>query len=144
MTWVEEGIFAAGGDHIPGTWEAFSQQTGIRAVLHLAQVKPAAFVGRLERFLWLDIEQEADADLQVRELAAEFIRASREVGLGVLLHCSRGRHRTRWAYVAYRLLLGHGLKGVLRVAAEKPWMGPYHTNRELWATYCSKVQSGDK
>ncbi len=144
MTWVEEGIFAAGGDHIPSTWETFAHQTGISAVLHLAQDKPAVFQGRLERFLWLDVEQEADADLQVRELAAEFIHASREAGLNVLLHCSSGRHRTRWTYVAYRLLLGDRLKGVLRAAAEKPWMGPYHTDRTLWDAYRTHMQSRDK
>lgn len=144
MTWVEEGIFAAGGDHIPSTWEAFTQQTGIRAVLHLALDEPAVFEGRLERFLWLNIEQEAQADLQARELAAEFIRACRDEDMNVLLHCSAGRHRTRWAYVAYRLLLGHGLKGVLRAAAEKPWMGPYHTDRDLWEAYRSRVQSRER
>jgi protein-tyrosine phosphatase len=140
MTWVEEGIFAAGGTHIPGTWETFSNQTGITAVLHLAYRRPASFRGRMDRFLWLNIEQEIEADLQARELAAGFILASRRSGMSILLHCSSGRHRTRWTYVAYRLMLGQSLKAVLRAAAEKPWMGPYHTDQEQWAEYQSRLQ----
>jgi hypothetical protein len=144
MTWVEEGIFAAGGDHIPHTWPEFTQQTGIQAVVHLAQARPARFEGRLARYLWLNVEREAEADIPTRELAAEFVRSCRESGLAVLLHCGSGRHRTRWIYVAYRLHTGASLRGVLRAAAEKPWMGPYHTDSGLWEAFCAHLQTQAK
>jgi len=138
MTWVEDGIYAAGGDHIPQTWGAFAGQTGISAVLHLAHPAPSVFDGPPPaRFLWLDLEHEQQAGEQERRLAGEFVRDSRAAGRSVLLHCPHGRHRTRWAYVAYRLCLGHGLKGVLRDAAQKPWLAPYHTDREAWAAFRS-------
>ena len=144
MTWVEDGIFAAGGDHIPQTWQEFSTQTGIRAVVHLAHTGPARFEGCLERFLWLKSEREAEADVATRELAAEFVRSCRESGLAILLHCSSGRHRTRWIYVAYRLRMGASLRSVLRAAAEKPWMGPYHTDNGLWEAFCAQLQTRAK
>ncbi len=141
MTWVESGIFAAGGDHIPHTWREFAQQTGIRAIVHLAEGRPARFDGELERFLWLKVERESEADIPTRELAAEFVRSCRASGLAVLLHCGSGRHRTRWVYVAYRLRTGSSLEGVLRAAAEKPWMGPYHTDSGLWQTFRTHLQT---
>jgi hypothetical protein len=35
MAWVEDRIYAAGGDHIPDTWGEFSGQAKITAVVHL-------------------------------------------------------------------------------------------------------------
>jgi hypothetical protein len=141
MTWVEEGIYAAGGDHIPQTWKDFAAQTGIRAVLHLSSTGPIPFAGTPpSRFLWLNLELELEADQEARRLAGEFVRDCRSQGQKVLLHCTHGRHRTRWTYVAYRLCMGHGLKGVLRDAAQKPWLGPYHTDRETWAAFRSYIR----
>ena len=141
MTWVEDGIYAAGGDHIPRTWSAFADQTGITAVLHLSASGPTEFAGRpASRFLWLDLELETEADQDARRLAGEFVLDSRNQGRRVLLHCTKGRHRTRWIYVAYRLCLGHGLKGVLRDAAQKPWLAPYHTDRDAWAAFRSYMK----
>ena len=141
MTWVEDGIYAAGGDHIPQTWEAFAAQTAITAVLHLSSSGPTRFMGPPpSRFLWLDLEQELEADQQARQLAGEFVRDCRQQGQRVLLHCTHGRHRTRWVYVAYRPCMGHGLKGVLRDVAHKPWLGPYHTDREAWAAFRSYMK----
>jgi hypothetical protein len=141
MTWVENGIYAAGGDHIPQTWGAFADQTGITAVLHLSGSGPTTFAGRpAARFLWLGLEQEAETDEQARRLAGEFVADCRAQGRRVLLHCTNSRHRTRWVYVAYRLCLGHGLKGVLRDAAQKPWLAPYLTDREAWVAFRSYMK----
>jgi hypothetical protein len=142
MTWVEDGVYAAGGEHIPATWGAFADQTGVTAVLHLSSSGPTPFLGiPPARFLWLDLELEEQADSKVRRLAGKFVRDSRAQGRRVLLHCTGGRHRTRWVYVAYRLCRGHGLKGVLRDAAQKPWLAPYHTDREAWIAFRNYLKS---
>ncbi|TFH38103.1 MAG: hypothetical protein E4G99_00465 [Anaerolineales bacterium] len=141
MTWVADGIFAAGGEHIPGTWAAFSQQTGIRAILHLSSGQPQQFCGPApERFLWLDIEDESEADLEARRLVGEYILSCRAAGHAVLLHSAQGRHRVRWAFVAHQLCSGRKLKPVLRQAAEKPWLAPYHTDSEQWQAFYQYVQ----
>lgn len=73
--------------------------------------------------------------MEDRRLAAEFIQASLEAGEKVLLHSAKGRHRTRWAYVAYSLYVGRRLSRVLREVAEKPWLAPYHTDRDMWRIF---------
>ena len=136
MTWVEESIFAAGGEHIPATWADFADSTGIGAILHLSGGGPEPFLGPTpRRFLWLRVEDEKKAGMEDRRLAAEFIQASLEAGEKVLLHSTEGRHRTRWTYVAYGLYVGRKLSRVLREAAEKPWLAPYHTDRDLWRAF---------
>ena len=136
MTWVVDGIYAAGGQHIPNTWGAFSGQTGIRAVLHLSPDRPQTFNGPSPAsFLWLSIEDESEADTDVRALAGEYIHSCREAGDSVLLHSALGRHRVRWAFVAYQLWIGRKLDTVLRQAAEKPWLAPYHTDEDLWRSF---------
>lgn len=140
MTWVSEGIYAAGGEHIPKTWEAFSQQTGIRAVLHLSADRPQIFYGTTPaNFLWLNIVDESQADLDARRLAGAYIRDCREAGQAVLLHSAEGRHRVRWAYVAHQLSLGRKITTVLREAAEKPWLAPYHTDQTLWQAFYTRI-----
>jgi hypothetical protein len=140
MTWVADGIYAAGGEHIPATWDAFSLQTGIRAVLHLSPLQPLHFFGPVpDQFLWLDIEEESSADLDARQLAGEFILASQQAGQAVLLHSTQGRHRVRWAYVAHQLCAGRKLETVLREAAEKPWLAPYHTDLTLWQAFSARL-----
>jgi hypothetical protein len=140
MTWVENGIYAAGGDHVPSTWAEFSDQTGIRAVLHLCPGRPAAFRGPVpESFLWLPIEDEEQAGSSDRLLAGRFIASCREKGLRVLLHSSLGRHRTRWAYVAYEICSGSRLRSVLQRAAKRPWLGPYHTDEAAWEAFAELV-----
>jgi hypothetical protein len=136
MTWVADGIYAAGGEHIPSTWAAFSQQTGIRAVLHLSLQQPQYFRGPTPtRFLWLDIGDESGADLSSRQLVGEYVIACREAGQAVLLHSAQGRHRVRWAFVAHQLCTGRKLTTVLREAAEKPWLAPYHTDQAIWQAF---------
>ncbi len=136
MTWVAEGIYAAGGEHIPRTWAAFSQQTSIRSILHLASGHPQRFEGATpSQFLWLDIDDESQADLQTRRLAGEYILRCRESGQAILLHSAQGRHRVRWAFVAHQLCSGRKLKTVLREAAEKPWLSPYYTDIDKWQTF---------
>jgi hypothetical protein len=136
MTWVADGIYAAGGEHIPNTWAAFSQQTGIRAVLHLSPNRPQPFLGLPpSRFLWLDLEDESEADLNTRVLTGDFILTCRAAGEAVLLHGAQGRHRVRWAFVAHQLYSGRKLNTVLREAAEKPWLAPYHTDQALWQKF---------
>jgi hypothetical protein len=85
-----------------------------------------------ERFLWLDISEEAEADSGARLLAGEYIADCLREGRSVLLHSSHGRHRVRWAYVAYRLVSGARLSAALKQAAERPWLAPYHTDRKAW------------
>lgn len=143
MTWVHEKIFAAGGSHIPETWRAFADQTGIRAVLHLSSDRPALFRGPSPRaFLWLDIEDEIHAGLPQRQLAGRFIMMNLEHGELVLLHSSSGRHRTRWAFVAYSILSGASVNTALRRAAEQPWLSPYHTDRKTWEAFAESVHPG--
>ncbi|TEU00729.1 MAG: hypothetical protein E3J30_02210 [Anaerolineales bacterium] len=142
MTWVEESIYAAGGQHIPAAWADFADSTGIGAILHLSSGRPATFLGPPpRRFLWLMVEEEKLAGMEDRRLAAEFIQASLEAGEKVLLHSAEGRHRTRWTYVAYGLYVGRRLSRVLREAAEKPWLAPYHTDRDMWRAFQERVKS---
>ncbi|MGB2896304.1 MAG: hypothetical protein WBB65_09090 [Anaerolineales bacterium] len=142
MTWVEEGIYAAGGQHIPAAWADFADSTGIGAILHLSSGGPEPFLGPPpRRFLWLRVEEEKLAGMDDRRLAAEFIKASLDAGEKVLLHCGKGRHRTRWAYVAYGLYVGRRLSRVLREAAEKPWLAPYHTDRDAWNVFQEHAQA---
>jgi hypothetical protein len=140
MTWVADGIYAAGGEHIPKTWNAFSQQTGIHAVLHLSPNRPQLFQGSTPtHFLWLDVDDEISADLQTRRLAGEYILTCQKDGYSVLLHSAQGRHRVRWAFVAHQLCTGRKLKTVLREAAEKPWLAPYHTDQALWQAFYEDI-----
>ena len=142
MTWVEERIFAAGGGHIPADWAGFADSTGVSAILHLSAEGPQAFLGPPpRRFLWLLVEDEKEAELDDRWLVAEFIQTSLEAGERVLLHSAKGRHRTRWAYVAYGLYAGRKLSRVLREAAEKPWLAPYHTDRGMWTAFQERVRA---
>jgi hypothetical protein len=136
MTWVADGIYAAGGDHIPNTWDMFHRQTGIQTILHLSAGRPQIFKGPLpDAFLWLDVGDETEADIVTRQVAGEFIRACLMGGQAILLHSAQGRHRVRWAYVAHQLYEGRKLKTVLRDAAEKPWLAPYHTDERLWEEF---------
>lgn len=144
VTWVHDRIFAAGGDHIPDTWQEFSRQTGIDAVLHLRPGMPAAFRGVAPRsFLWLDLDGEGQVDDSARWLAACFLKECLGQGQAVLLHCSLGRHRGRWAFVAYRIATGRSTQAALREAAQRPWMGPYHTDPSAWEAFESRVRAGD-
>ncbi len=136
MTWVHEGIFAAGGDHLPGHWADFAAQTGVSAVLHLCPDRPQPFAGPPpEAFLWLNLADEAQADLDTRLLAGAFVDSCLSEGRRVLLHSSLGRHRTRWAFVAFRILRGSSPRAALRLAAERPWLAPYSTDAALWEAF---------
>jgi len=141
MTWVQDGIFAAGGESLPQGWEEFAAQTGITAVLHLRPAAPAAFVGRAPAaYLWLGLDDEDQAGAEERWLAGSFIEACMAEGRRVLLHASAGRHRTRWAYVAYRICIGSSAASALRRAAQAPWMAPYRTDRDRWMAFAREVQ----
>lgn len=142
MTWVDDQLFAAGGDHIPATWGEFADQTGVSAVVHLRPERPAAFLGPPPRaFLWLAVADEAEADLETRWLAARFVFDRVLRGESVLLHSSLGRHRTRWVYVAYSLMAGRRLETALRRAAEPPWLAPYPTDRDRWRAFADLVRA---
>jgi len=136
MTWIHDQIYAAGGKHIPATWDDFMDQTGVTAILHLRPESPETFSGSVpEQFIWMDVADESQAGLKQRLLAANFLHTSVSTGLRVLLHSSLGLHRTRWAYVAYSIMAGRSVKSTLRMAAEPPWLAPYHTDREVWDTF---------
>ena len=142
MTWVHDRIFAAGGSHIPATWEQFSGQTRVTAVVHLNPVEPQRFVGPSpEAFLWLALEDESEADLESRWLAGHFVQLQLAKGRSVLLHSGEGRHRTRWVFVAYLLLEGKSWRAALRQAEQTPWLAPYHTDHERWRSFVSWLES---
>jgi hypothetical protein len=136
LAWVHEHIFASGGEQIPSTWVQFSTQLGIGAVIHLSHPEPMAFYGPVpERFLWLNIEEEQQAGHTARELCGRFVQESISLGQNVLMHSSHGRHRTRWIFVAYLICTGKQVRAALTRAEEKPWQGPYHTDRAGWSEF---------
>jgi hypothetical protein len=140
VTWVQDGIFAAGGEVLPGGWEDFAAQSGITAVLHLRPASPTPFLGRPPAaYLWLAVDDEGEAGVDERWLAGTFIEACLAEGRRVLLHATRGRHRTRWAYVAYRICAGSTPRRALRRAAQPPWMAPYSTDRDQWEAFAADV-----
>jgi hypothetical protein len=140
LTWVDDGIFAGGGENLPESWEDFARQTGIRAVLHLRPEAPAEFRGGpAERFLWMAVSDESEAGLPERLLAGEFVESCLRDGRRVLLHSSLGRHRTRWAYVSFRILSGTAPQAAIRRAARPPWLSPYTTDLAGWEALASVV-----
>jgi len=142
MTWVEEGIFAAGGEFLPEHWAEFASQTGLTAVLHLRPSAPARFEGPVPgAFLWLPLETEEQAGLGDRWLAACFVAQARGEGRRVLLHSSLGLHRARWPFVAFRILGGATARGAVRQAEVPPWQSPYHTDLGVWEAFAREVRS---
>jgi hypothetical protein len=136
LTWVDEFIYAAGGEHIPANWGDFADQTGIRAVLHLRPEAPQAFLGPPPRqFLWLSVSEEREADLGCLFLAGTFLAGCVEQGAKVLLHSSLGRHRTRWAFVAYLMVRGQRWERARKLAEARPWLSPYHTEAARWEDF---------
>jgi hypothetical protein len=136
MTWVHDQIYAGGGEYIPLNWDEFSEQTGITSVLHFRPEGPADFIGPAPlAFEWMPIEDEDQADITQRLFAARFVRSQVESGRRVLLHSSLGRHRVRWAFVAYEIYSGRSWRAALRIAAEKPWLGPYKTDENRWREF---------
>jgi protein-tyrosine phosphatase len=143
VTWVEDRIYAAGGDHIPDTWGEFAEQTGITAVVHLRPGAPAVFRGPMpEACLWLGIADESEAAPDDRWLAGRFVVECLRAGQKVLLHSSLGRHRTRWVYVSWAIVEGRSAQAALRQAGGKPWLSPYHTSPETWDDFAREVRRG--
>lgn len=141
MTWVEDRIYAAGGEHIPLTWAEFSDQTGITAVVHLRPGGPAAFLGPApEAYLWLGLKDEGEASLSDRWLAARFVLENLRAGRKVLLHSGLGRHRTRWVFVAWAIMDGRSTQAALRQAGARPWLSPYHTQPQAWDAFAREVR----
>lgn len=134
MSWVHDRIFAAGGEQIPKDWGAFSDQTGIEAVVHLSPEGPMPFQGPVpQAYLWLNVDQEDQAEAGTRRLAGEFVLDCLKVGRSVLLHSAIGRHRTRWVFTAFLICSGVALPRALGQAARPPWLAPYHTDESRWA-----------
>jgi hypothetical protein len=141
MTWVQDGIFAAGGEDLPERWADIAAQTGITAILHLRPGAPAAFRGPSPAsFLWLNVVNEEDAGLEDRILAGAFVEDCLAQGRRVLLHASLGRHRTRWTFVSYRIWVGAAPEVVLRQVAQAPWLAPYVTDRDRWTAFGRLVE----
>jgi hypothetical protein len=142
LTWVHDNIYAAGGMHIPSNWGAFADQTGVTGVLHLAPDRAAKFFGPSpEVFLWLNIADERQAASSERLLAGRFLFECIAEGRQVLLHSSIGRHRTRWAFVAYLIIAGSSLRTALRQAADPPWLSPYHTDTAAWEAFAETLRA---
>ncbi len=139
---MDDRIFAAGGDHIPNHWDEFAGQTGIAAVLHVRPGWPAPFLGAApERFLWIGVASEAEADLEARWLAGRFVLGCLEEGGRVLLHGSQSRHRARWAYVAHLICAGRPVAAALRAGEVRPWLSPYPTDRQTWEDFARLVEA---
>ncbi|GEM_PF-806456 len=140
MTWVDDHVYAAGGSHIPATWDDFAGQTGIRVVLHLRPQAPEPFRGPTpQAWLWLDVADEVQAGPELRLQAGQFVWQWVAAGEPVLLHSSLGRHRVRWAYVAYRICSGRSVQAALRSAEQRPWQAPYHTDRQAWEAFAEQL-----
>lgn len=100
----------------------------------------ADFIGPVpDAFLWMAIEDENQASVEERRLAARFIQECLQMGHKVLLHSIHGRHRTRWAFVAFQIFNGRSVRVALRQAAESPWLAPYHTDTEDWDTFAHSI-----
>jgi hypothetical protein len=141
MTWVQDGIFAGGGEALPEGWADFAAQTGITAILHLRPGAPANFRGPTPHsFLWLPVSTEGQADVADRLLAGAFVASCMARGERVLLHASLGRHRTRWAFVAYRIWSGALPHAALRQASQPPWLSPYATDEAAWENLARAVR----
>lgn len=142
MTWIHDQIYAAGGEHIPSTWDAFRDQTGISAILHFKPDSPQRFAGPVpEQFLWMNVTDEMQVGIQQRLLAAAFLYTCVAQKMRILMHSSLGLHRTRWAYVAYLIHAGRSVNLALRMAAEPPWLAPYHTDRTAWEEFAAACRS---
>lgn len=136
MTWVHTDIYAAGGAHIPDTWDHFANQTGIRSIVHLNPGHPIPFQGGSpEAFLWLSVDREEEVDLATRMMTAQFVDHCLRSGHKVLIHSGRGRHRTRWIFVAWSILQGRSVAATLRTAAQAPWLDPYPTDEGVWEDF---------
>ena len=141
MTWVQDGIFAGGGEALPQGWADFAAQTGITAILHLRPGSPAAFDGPTpESYLWMDVAAEDQASLVDRLLVGAFVADCLARGQRVLLHASLGRHRTRWTFVAYRICSGAAPRAAMRQASQPPWLGPYVTDESSWERLAEEVR----
>lgn len=141
MTWVEDRIYAAGGDHIPRTWGEFAEQTGINAIVHLRPGCPDVFCGPSpDAYLWLGIADEGEIAQADRWLAGRFVADCLRAGQKVLLHSSLGRHRTRWVFVSWAIVEGRSAQAALRQAGAKPWLSPYHTSPEVWDDFAREVR----
>ena len=141
MTWVHDSIYAAGGAHIPSNWDAFADQTGVTGILHLAPKGPIKFLGSSpEAFLWLDVVDESQAASSERLIAGRFLFECVAEGRRVLLQSSLGRHRTRWAFVAFLMINGSSVRVALRQAAERPWLSPYHTDTAAWKAFAETLR----
>lgn len=142
LTWVHEQIYAGGGDHIPLDWEAFRDQTGISAILHLNPVEPLNFYGLPPRaYLWMNIDQEKEIDQHHRWEAGLFVQSCVSANLRILIHSGRGLHRVRWIYVAYLIISGSTVKGAMSEAEEKPWLSPFLTDLGEWQVFHQWVKS---
>lgn len=133
MTWVQEQIYAAGGEHIPEDWAAFHHQTGISAILHLNPGHPVDFRGPPPlAFLWMDVDREGEVDQGKRWDAGMFLHTCTTSNMLVLVHSTQGWHRIRWAVVAYLIISGKTVKGAISQVEKKPWLSPYHTRLDEW------------
>ena len=128
---------------MPASWADFAGQTGITGIVHLRPGTPAVFRGpSAERFLWLSVADEDEATESDRLLAGTFVARCLAEGRKVLLHSSLGRHRTRWVFVAHRILNGASAQAALRRAERRPWLSPYATDVSAWEAFAATARSG--
>lgn len=135
VTWVDERIFAGGGAYIARNWLQFRADSGVEAVLELADEAQIDFQNnRPQRYLWMPISHEDEAGSVERVQAARFIAETVYSGKIILLYAVR-RHRARWAFVSFLIYRGMKVPAAIRKAEEAPWLAPYKTDLPAWEAY---------
>jgi hypothetical protein len=105
-------------------------------VLHLRPGGPAEFRGPPPAaFLWLALEREDEVGPSDLHLAGAFLEEALGHRRRVLLHSSRGRQRTRWAYAALLIRSGRSVGAALRAVEARPWLAPFETDRAMWDAF---------
>lgn len=141
MPWVNEFIFAAGGDMPVEQWREFKMQLGLSAVITIGDDAPGLFVDpRPWAWLWLPVADEASYALEHFELGVGFLRHAAQHQRKVLLHGGRGMHRARPLVAAFLLGQGQTLPEVLRTLEQRPWLPPYKGEvalLERWAAHAA-------
>lgn len=131
-----DGVFAAGGEFVVEHWREFQAQTGISAVVTVAEAAPGFFTDpRPWAWLWLPVADEAAYTLDHLALGVDFISRALAARRAVLLHGPQGLHRTRPLVAAQRLAGGQSLARVLREVEQRPWQPPYRGDPALLTAF---------
>ena len=140
MTWATDHIFVAGGEFVTSEWREFQSQSGVSAIITVSAGKPGEFVDPPPwALLWLPVGEEDEYTLDHLMLGVRFIDAALAAGRTVLLHGSKGVHRTRPLVAAHLVARGKSVARVLREMEQKPWLPPYRGDASLLAQLVSST-----